>query len=578
MKKATLVVILINLYLFLLGQPTQFSWNARHNGFDYVSLAKDQKEQGPCNIFAIVAAVEAMSQIYYNKNGASLDLSESHLYSDCCSGGCSVGAASLNEAMDFFISDGVVDEATLPFPEDTLMPQNCFWRDTCYVPGTPSYRVKIPGYQQIYPENISSVQRAIMDYGPITAQFENNFSCIYHSTPCGANHTVLIIGWDSADTEIRWQIKDSWPGDPNIVSFHFHIFEYNPKFYYVKTDSAGIDISCEGTGCNIFTSRSYFDNDNDGFYNWGIGPKPSGLTNAPNVMDFDDSNSNIISLDENYMPSSPNITGPDNSVCSSGGTFVLNSRPAGFTFTWSVSPSYYFSGSTSGNGYTAVVYPLASEIMKTCTITFTIHETGTSWTKQYSKNFIINGPNPSQITISVEDYYGGAPTYYAGIWYLCPNSTYYIYLNNSSNCSTTDFSWVIPTGWTQYWNYNNYVSINTGDQPGGTLEVYAKTCCSPSTPVKIKTQNFGEDDCGGYFLVYPNPSSNRFTILFKDNFDLGAKNKSLEIYDMNYNSKYILRAIQKENIIETSNWKEGYYYIRLIYNGKMYSSKIKVSH
>jgi len=286
----------------------------------------------------------------------------------------------------------------------------------------------------------------------------------------------------------------------------------------------------------------------------------------------------IISLGDNYIPqAAPIITGPDMPVCSSGGTFVLQNRPSGFTFSWSVSPAYYFSGSTSGNGYVATVYPLANEIMKTCTITFTIHETGTSWTKQYSKSFIINGPDPSQISTSVEDYYGGTPTYYSGIWYLCPNSTYYIYLNNNSNCATTDYSWITPNGWTQYWNYYNYVAINTGDQPWGTVEVYAKTCCNTTSPVKIKTQYFSEDNCGEYFLVYPNPSSDRFTILFKDNFDLNAKNKSLEIYDLNYNPKYILKEFQRENTIETSTWKEGYYYIRLRYNGREFSSKLKIS-
>jgi hypothetical protein len=583
MNKIFILILFCFSELFLNAQPSAFSWTERHYKthvdykFNYISSAKDQKEQGPCNIFAAVAAVEAMSQIYYNKQGTSLDLSESHLYSDCCSGGCSVGAATLSEAMNFFISYGVVDNSTLPFPENPLMPQNCFWRDTCNT-GTPSYRVKIPGYQKIEPQNNNDLKRAIMDYGPIIVQLGNQFSCLYHDYPCGENHTVLIVGWDLLNSETRWQIKDSWPGNHQILYFAFNIFNYDPKFYYVKTNSAGVELSCEGDGCNIFNSRSYHDYDQDGFYNWGIGTKPSGLTSGPNVIDFNDDDASVISLREDYTPASPNITGPDHSVCPSGDTFVLNSRPAGFTFTWSVTPSYYFSGSTSGDGYSATVYPLASEIMKTCTITFTIHETATSWTKQYSKNFIINGPNPSEITVSVEDYYGGTPTNYGGIWYLCPNSTYYIYLNNNSTCSTSDYSWVIPQGWTQYWSYSNYVSINTGDQVAGTLEVYAKTCCSPSTQVKIKTQHFGEDNCGGYFLVYPNPSDDRFTIFFKDKFDLNAKNISLEIYDLNYNSKYIVREIQKENIIETSNWKEGYYYIRLIYNQKLYSSKIKVSH
>ena len=83
--------MLIGFNLTLLAQPSFFSWqrpqNGDNRGNNYISPAKDQGEQGPCRTFAAVAAVEAMSHIYYNKpfsyttNG--IDLSEAEIYSGC---------------------------------------------------------------------------------------------------------------------------------------------------------------------------------------------------------------------------------------------------------------------------------------------------------------------------------------------------------------------------------------------------------------------------------------------------------------------------------------------------------------
>jgi len=584
MKKILFIYMLFLLQLSLNSQPSEFSWTNRHyttnidNKFNYISSPKDQKQQGTCNIFASVSAVEAMVQIYFNKNCASLDLSESYIYSKCIPRLAGCVPAGLTASLDFFKSDGVIDDATLPFPTSPNEGSNppCYYRDSCYT-GTADYRVKIPGYHQITPWNSDSLKRVIIYHGPLIASLDPDFSGVYHGDP-GTPHTVLIVGWKAGASNIMWQVKDSWPGDSSLLYHEFDIFEYGPTFYYIIPDTLGVEINCTGDECDIFDNRFYDDFDLDGFYNWGIGPKPSSLTSGPNKIDYNDDDPNVISLTEHYNPASPTITCLNDHICSSGATFEIDSLPSGFTVSWSVSPSNYFDDSTSGTGATAFITPKAEEIMKTCYITFTIHETGTSWTKQYSKTFIINGPDPSEISTSVEDSYGHTPPKISGIWFLCPNSTYYIYLNNNGNCPTSDYSWTTPQAWTQYYSYSNYVSVNTGSQPWGTVEVYAKTCCNTTSSVKIKTQYFSEDNCGEYLVVYPNPASNSFTILFKDNFDLNANDKSLEIFDLNFNSKYKLNEFFKENTINTASWKAGYYYIRLRYNGRDFSYKVRISH
>jgi len=184
----------------------------------------------------------------------------------------------------------------------------------------------------------------------------------------------------------------------------------------------------------------------------------------------------------------------------------------------------------------------------------------------------------------VEDAYGGTPNKYGDIWLLCPYTTYYIYVYNNSDCSTSGYDWDLPSGWTEYYRYNNYVSINTGSNPSGTLEVSACTCCKDyycdnEEKVKIKTQYFSYGyNCGGYHSVYPNPASTEFIIKFSDKFDLEAEDASLEIYDSFFTIKYVLKGFMKENTIYTNDWKDGLYYIRLKYNGTYYYNLLKIVH
>jgi hypothetical protein len=70
MKKLFFLLFCIQ-SIILCAQPSYFTWkkldSGDNKGFNYISPAKNQREQGPCMIFSAVAAVEAMSQIYYHK-------------------------------------------------------------------------------------------------------------------------------------------------------------------------------------------------------------------------------------------------------------------------------------------------------------------------------------------------------------------------------------------------------------------------------------------------------------------------------------------------------------------------------
>lgn len=89
MKKLLFLLFCLE-HIILFAQPSFFSWQkgvtGTPPGFNYISPAKNQGEQGPCGIFAASGGIEAMSQIYYHKPSSVspfLDLSEAEMYSEC---------------------------------------------------------------------------------------------------------------------------------------------------------------------------------------------------------------------------------------------------------------------------------------------------------------------------------------------------------------------------------------------------------------------------------------------------------------------------------------------------------------
>jgi len=590
----------------LYSQPANFRWDKRHYKkgkyvFNYISYAKNQKEQGPCGAFAVVAAVEAIAQIYFNKTSPMLDLSESNIYSENLSGGCpGVGCGSVGviAPLDLINLTGIVNEACFEYPEEPLPVEDSIHR-YCYrdcqgiICDNPDYHVFIPhngNASIINIQNNTQLKQAIMDFGPIIVTLKGTgLGCRIHpdDPDCEKtnDHTVLFIGWETKSNITYWIFKDSWPNRQDFPSDSINVFFWKPDFYRVYPVYNGNTIHCTGSNCSLFSSRNYVDNDKDGFYNWGFDtqPKPAGCP-GPDKMDFDDGDS-ILIFRSGYTPlRTPFITGPSPSgtVCTSGATFRLDSVPPGFSVTWSVSPSYCFNQPQSGNGNSATVYPNLLWPGKKCTITFTISHNGSA---SYSKDFTIIGPCEEEVSISVIDSYGGSPPEYGDTYYICPNTIYYIYYNNSDySCSTWDYDWILPYGWTEYWRYSNMISVNTNDYPYGMLEVWGKTCCETQSRIKLKTQYFYDYyECGEYFMAFPNPANNYIDIdinrekMAEENITTDAK-CTLTIYDKTGLVKYKTEFSRFPFRIDTGNLSEGIYIINLLYSGKVYSMRVLIEH
>jgi|GEM_PF-554272 hypothetical protein len=585
-KRILVTLVLASLFNFLYSQPDAFTWFNKHYGrINPISDPKDQRDQGPCSVFASVAAVEAISAIYFNKNASNLFLSESSIYNRgidlSCIGIACNGGSDVQTALNFIKNTGVIDNDSYPYP----LTGNICRSDCQNIFNNYKTLIKIPKWDTLVLTNSNKLKKAIMDYGPIIVTMSTNTSnqfigCALHpGNDCSFNHTVLIIGWRE-DPELQWHIKDSWPGSPsmNYVSTNnVDIFNYQPIFYRVRPVYNSMEISCQGDYCNdVFGSRYFEDFDKDGFYNWGMGPKPA---NCPgiNKMDVDDGRKSIIFRDGYNIMTGPYISDTTSSkyICSNGKTFTLQNfdplAQKGFTVSWDLTPAYYFS-SYHGDTKTAVVTPYSSYYGKKCKIEYSLHKGDTLVTK-YKFDFYINGPREDLVSISTLDSYGGSPTKYGDTYYLCPNTNYTITYNNYDNaCQTSDFTWGLPYGWSKNWDYNYQVSINTNDNPSGFLRISAiASYCNQD--IQVLEPYFGAADCGDYFILYPNPAESFVVIdVLKDKFTSEKisydEDCTVIVLDKAGTSKNNVKFKGFPYTLDTSNLKEGLYFVNIQLNGK----------
>ncbi|MBE9466969.1 MAG: hypothetical protein IMY72_01455 [Bacteroidetes bacterium] len=261
-----------------------------------------------CYIFGPIAALEGIANLYYNSH-IDLNLSEQHVLScDNDNTGCSGGFA--NNTLDFLINKGVKDENCFPWAQSELPcndPSNCT-EPSCWVKIDSKLNITVDGQVDGDPEEI---KKAIIKYGPLSA-------AMMHSS---GGHSMALIGFGVIEEGDTIQSGTGW--DPDII-----VQEGNSLVgatYWIFKNSGGPNFGDHGyvnlvtnttlngqryltrvkallTPLYEITENSFSilcrDEDNDGFYNWGIGKKPSYCPPCPDLADGDDSNPNIGPLDD----------------------------------------------------------------------------------------------------------------------------------------------------------------------------------------------------------------------------------------------------------------------------------------
>lgn len=299
----------------------EFDWRTRHGSQNSGTYYFNSDSSGwiprwrygqcaghsDCWAFSTLYSVESMVNLYFNQQ-INDELSVQDILS--CSGGRPPGYS--------YSFGGITDSALIYVAREGIVNDSCFryitWHET--VPcewkcSNPSEIVKIGGgVLNLFGEEI--IKSKLITKGPLVCS---------------------VIKWGHAMSMVGFGVVKA--GDP-IMYGNFHIGtdydiyveEDSPdigKPYYIFKQSYATYGYDDSHFCNIIidanndsylkcrsidtpiTSMLYddsnivcVDNDGDGYYNWGIGPKPATCPNCPDEEDCDDSSPLIGPYDEKY--------------------------------------------------------------------------------------------------------------------------------------------------------------------------------------------------------------------------------------------------------------------------------------
>jgi len=248
------------------------------------------REAPTCWAFGPTAHVEALINLYYNEH-VDEDLSEQYIV---CEEGVINHGWMVSSAMNHYLNEGVPDEACLPYSASL---DNC--DDLC---SSPSERIWIDDYTRNVNPTDEETRQYLMEYGPVTAEL------IYY--PWGtAGHSMALVGWGVIDEDalsvngVENPIHSSWYGTTYWVfkessgpGVHHNGFKYiidwenNSNIFTIDCNITSLTRNDEDVNC--------FDKDGDGYYFWGIGPKPDHCPPCPDVPDGDDSNPSLGPINE----------------------------------------------------------------------------------------------------------------------------------------------------------------------------------------------------------------------------------------------------------------------------------------
>lgn len=290
-----------------------FDWRNRH-GKNWISSIKNQQDR-TCWAHATTATLESNLNIYFNQHFPddehNNDLSEQELISCITSDGNTIDhrvdiGGSTWHALNYVKQNGIVREECFPYMGKVTCDYKC---------ATPSEQVSFYSFKNYYYSNLpssynylDSLKKAIIK-SPVVVDYFNKWghsvSCVgFHQIQMGDTLCDDISGWDVDSFYVvnnnnsylvnrtSWIIKNSWGSDWG-----------ENGFAKVSFDNVSLSIR-ELSG--PYTSLIYSDNDicvtdddGDGYFTWGSGPKPSHCPAwAPDNHDGDDSNSLLGQINE----------------------------------------------------------------------------------------------------------------------------------------------------------------------------------------------------------------------------------------------------------------------------------------
>jgi hypothetical protein len=267
----------------------EFSWRNRH-GEDWVTGVKSQ---GNCKsdwAFGATGAVELMINIYFNQH-LDYDLSEQQLLSCVTEWGCEGGWTS--SALEYIIDNGI-------------SPEQCY-----------SY-VGIENICGLGLQCLPGVRAYFLEWTTIQLEEEYKRAVIKGATAADIiqwNQGTQIVGYkvlEAGDSLFVRNIDTQWikidPGDPLIGKTAWLCKLSLGKNWgdegYMYLVGEAWDLAFYSLKGRAYTWKHNYsdvlcvDRDNDGYYSWGIGPKPTHCPESPGEPDGDDTDPCIGPMNE----------------------------------------------------------------------------------------------------------------------------------------------------------------------------------------------------------------------------------------------------------------------------------------
>lgn len=287
-----------------------FDWTNRH-GKSWTTTVKDQKKSGYCTAFGTAATTESMTYLFYNQI-FHLDLSEQEIA--CCTPNNHDPWNGINpdSALVYLREHGVCQEDDYPFVNQSGEPCRSDIIDA-------QDTIKITNYQVESTATFDTLKWAVINKGPLV-------SWIYVNGTHSLNHCMELVGYgivtegmtinDFLDGNYNathvviggnglggndprigmtyWKFKNSWGPNTANNGYMYVLFDAPYRMYRNYSITYPIHLST-----SLAREVVCEDADGDGYYFWGIGPKPSNCPSwVPNEPDGDDSDINYGPMDE----------------------------------------------------------------------------------------------------------------------------------------------------------------------------------------------------------------------------------------------------------------------------------------
>lgn len=290
----------------------EFDWRNKHNatvstspyynGEPINGWITPVKKQwlGTCWAFSPVAATEAYVNLYYNRH-IDLDLSE-HDVITCSGGWASESGGYVFIAMNYLKYTGVVDENCFPNPIDNIkLP--CTSKCT-----TPLEKIKFGNYTSEGLLNEEKLKGIIINNPPTTFAITSPY--IGHATVL-VGYKVLKLGdilYQESSNSYQivvdetlagrtcWIVKNSGGTNDSRSPYgytYYLIDNYNyvSNIYKINGAVSSLQYTVNDIRC--------VDLDGDGYYNWGVGPKPANCPPCtPNEPDGNDADPTLGPMNE----------------------------------------------------------------------------------------------------------------------------------------------------------------------------------------------------------------------------------------------------------------------------------------